>query len=403
MAYSIINKIVITQVPTTKFKSRNKVFTFDFVNEFRSKSSWANLTDTATIVLPRSVYFIQDGQTVTWDKTQVYGNPDKEPLIQRGDKIQCYFGYSYFSPNKSDSSFDRNTIISEMPLRFEGYITKIANKTPITLECEDNMYALKQTKVENKEWLLDGNTYTLEKMLKEMLSKSTFPDVKNFTINTDNYEHKFGKFITFNVTMAQVLDELRKHYHCESFFRGSDLRCGIIRYYPDDRKNHLFHFQKNIISDSLDYTRDDDIRIGIKAKSIFKVELQQTNNSGKFKTTHKTLETNVGDQDGEIRTLYFYNVTTTDELKKQAEVMLPYLKYEGFRGQFTTFGLPYVKHGDSVQLVNAKTSEQNGTYLVKGVETHNTCDGGLRQVLSLDIRVDGLTTDQLINFQKNGL
>lgn len=398
--FGVVSKITITQVSTTTYPGRDKFFVFDFVNSCEINSTWAHLTDTGKIILPRRIYF-KDEQTntkITWDKIQIYGNPEKAPLILRGDKIEIEFGYSYFKPTSSTAH--SSDIVTNSPQRFSGYITKIHNKTPIELEFEDNMYALKQTNVQNKEWT-DAN-YSLETMLKEMLSKSAFSDVNTFTIKTDNYTHKIGKFITYNVTMAKVLDELRKSYHLESFFYGNELRCGVIRYYPEDRVNHHFNFQKNIISDSLEYTRADDLRVGIKAFSISKVELSSTNSAGKVKTKHQRLETTVGDPDGELRTLFFTDVNSAADLKKLAEAKIPFLKYEGFRGSFTTFALPAVKHGDSVQLIDDVLPERNGTYLVK--EVKSSCGvGGGRQIITLDIRIDGLAPDQLQQFQNNGI
>lgn len=400
--HGLIVKVTITQVSTTNYPNRDKFFVFDFGNDITINSTWANLTDTMTIVMPRKLYFKDEstGEKITWDKMQVYGNPTKAPLILRGDKIKVEFGYSDFKTT-SPTTFNRANIVENMATRFEGYITKINNKTPLELECEDNMYALKQTQVVNKEWTSDK--YTVEQMLQEMLTSSTFSDVKNFTLyNKDNYKTKLGKFITYNVTMAQVLDELRKQpYNLQSFFRGNSLHWGVIRYYFDEKVNHQFHFQKNIISDNLIYTRADDMRIGIVAKSINKIELVETNSSGKKKTRHKEIKVTVGDKDGEIRTLFFTDLNESD-LTKAANAKLPYLKYEGFRGSFTTFCMPHVKHGDAVQLIDDILPERNGTYLVKEVR-YSAGVGGGRQIITLDIRVDGLAPDQLEAFQSNGL
>ena len=148
--YTPIQNIIITQVPSEKFPNRNKQFNFDFVKSCRAVSTWQALTDVCTVVLPRRIYFIDENQKkITWDNTQIYGNPQKEPLIQRGDKIQFLLGYSYFAPTQADG-FNRNDIVYKKLSRFSGYITKIKNKTPIELVCEDNMYACKQTLVENK-------------------------------------------------------------------------------------------------------------------------------------------------------------------------------------------------------------------------------------------------------------
>jgi hypothetical protein len=374
------------------------------LHEASGSLTWNHLTDTFKIVLPRNIYFLDESTKtkISWKNEPVYGTSDKVPLIMRGDKISIDLGYSYFKPTQ-EAEFDRTEIVNETVNRFNGYITKIRSDSPIEITCEDNMFALKQTVVENKTWNVDGKTYTLETMLKEMLFNSTYPGVSQFNIKTDNYKHSIQKFYTQGFTMAQVLDDLRKNYHLESFFVGNELRCGVIRYYPETRVTHAFDFMRNIASDDLEYQRADDMRIGIIAKSIEKVELVSTNSKGKLKTKHEQLTVTVGDKDGELRTLFFWGAGTMANLKTLAEAKLPFIKYEGFRGSFTTFGLPKVNHGDAVQLRDETYPEKNGTYLVKSVEPMSGVGNGLKQRISLDIRIDGLTTDQLTEFNKNGL
>jgi hypothetical protein len=400
----IVNKITITQVSTAQHPGRTKKFEFSFLTDGNAQSTWAHLTDTMTIVMPRRLYFkdISTGKVTTWDKEPIYGNPNVQPLLLRGDAVSVEWGYSYFKPTQG-SGFDRNVIVTQMAKRFDGFITRIKNKTPFEIECRDNMYKLQQTPVEAKQWVIDGKTYTLETAIKEMMSKSTEPGVKDFILKTDNIKHNIGKVTWYNFTVAQVLDDLRKTYHLESFFRGNELRVGVIRYYPQDRIEHEFNFQKNIASDDLDYQRADDVRIGIIAKSINKIKLVSLNSSGKQKTKHKQLKVTVGDSDGELRTMFFWGVQTETELKKLAEKKLPFIKYEGFRGSFTTFGLPFVKHGDSVKLVDEVLPERNGIYLVKAVEQLTNSGIGLKQKITLDIRIDSLTTNQISDFQENGI
>lgn len=398
--YGIQNKITITQVSTSQYPNRTKKFVFSFLISGEGAGSWDHLADTFTISMPRKVYFIDAaGNKLTWDKEAVYGNPDQQPLILRGDSVTVEWGYSFFA-NSGGDTFDRNTIVTKSAKRFDGYVTRIKNKSPFEIECRDNMYKLQQSLVENKEWVVDGKTYTLEKMLKEMMAKGE--QSKGFTIKTDNIQTKIGKVSWSNFTIAQVLDDLRKTWKIVSFFRGNELRVGILRYYLEDRIDHTFHFQKNITEDNLDYQRADDVRIGIVAKSINKVEVG-TNSSGGKKTKHQQLTTTVGDKDGELRTIFFWGIETTAELKKVAERALPYIKYEGFRGHFTTFGLPYVKHGDSVTLIDDVVPERNGTYLVKMVEQMTSSDIGITQRVHLDIRIDTLTTEQISHLQDAGI
>ena len=67
--------------------------------------------------------------------------------------------------------------------------------------------------------------------------------------------------------------------------------------------------------------------------------------------------------------------------------MLKKYYYEGFTGSFTTFGIPYVKHGDTVRIVNNQLPEMSGSYKVKGVVYYGGVDDGLRQEITLDYKV----------------
>jgi hypothetical protein len=69
---------------------------------------------------------------------------------------------------------------------------------------------------------------------------------------------------------------------------------------------------------------------------------------------------------------------TTRDLEK--------FRYTGFRGTFKTFGVPIVRHGDKVQLVDPVIKDRNGLYIAKGIETTFGLDG-YRQQIELGERV----------------
>lgn len=377
----LISNITITQVPTTDFPSRNKSFSFDFLSECEINSSWANLTDTANIVFPKNVYFTDGNKKVTWFGKNIIGDT-ADPITLRGDKIKIELGYQYFDSNNVEQ-IDLNTC-------FEGYVSKVTNRIPLEIECEDNMFRLKQIPAPNK--VFKSSQYNLQSILQELV-KGT-----GFTISSD-IKTSIGDFRAHNETVAQVLDRLQKDYHIESYFRGNELRCSGIVYYPDF-EGVKFGFQHNIIEDSLEYRRLEDIKIGVKAYSINEVELNTTRSDGKKKKTTKRLsvfvtkdlkgnyiKSNEETFEGEKRTLYFWNITTESDLIQKAGEKLNRLYYEGFHGKFTTFGQPQVKHGDHIVLIDNILPERNGTYKCKSVTT-TFGEEGFRQEIEVDIRVD---------------
>lgn len=243
------------------------------------------------------------------------------------------------------------------------------------------MYILKQTTAPNK--VYKG---TVEDMVTELISPLGFGLVKHPQGITTNV----GIFRTQDETIGQVLDRLRKDYRIESWFRGDNLHCSAIVYFPNEiaSPQQVFEFQSNIIDDNLEYSRIDDITLGANCYSINKVELTTTNKAGKSKTKQKRLSAFVGKKGGEIRTLYFVDVKSEAELKQMGEERLRRFYYEGYRGTFKTFGEPFVKHGDIVVIRDKVLTEREGSYFVKSVKREFGFDVGYRQELELDLRAD---------------
>lgn len=406
-----LSQIEIIQQPMTGFPDRTDSFLFNFVHEVEVKSSWKDMTSTAKITLPRKIYFqTSTGELINWQGTEVYATQTTAPVIARGDRINIWLGYWWTTPTGQEQY---------LPILFQGYITKINPKIPLTFECEDMMYVLKQALCPNMTFL--STQYNTQSIVEYLLAhpiintantayfnSTVLPALKSIQVvdgvgSSSSIKTNVGNFVTKNESIAQVLQRLRKDYKIETFFRNRDgngnpgnfLYCSGIVYYPGDYINSkqqiystVFDFNNNIIGDTLDYLRADDVRLGIKAYSVNKSELTTTNAQGNTKTKQARLEVQIGDTDGDIRTQYFWNVPDVPTLTALARQRLPKLKYEGWRGKFNTFGLPQVQHGQAVTLVDNIIPERTGIYLVKGVTTKLGMNG-FRQEIDLHLRVDG--------------
>lgn len=394
--------IVFTQVPNDAYPARSNALTFNFCNMYESESSWNNLTDKAKVTLPKNIYVRdRDGKLVPLGGTNINigGFDSNVPLFLRGDKITIDSGYRYFD-NTGKETLTSSRI-------YDGFVVTVGSKKPFEIECEDNMYALKQIVAPNK--VYKANEYSLEKILKELLIGTPY------TVNalTDT---SLGDFRTQNETVAEVLARLRKDYHFESYFRGNELRCGSFVYIEADAieaGRKIFAFQKNIIDDDLDYKRKDDVFLSAIAYSINKTELDTVTAKGKTKTKRERLEVLVSISNGkfvrtvkqpgqksdyapntagERRTLYFWNVKSITELGDLAEKELTKYYYTGFKGKFTTFGIPYVKQGDNVDILDPVLPERNGRYKCKSVE-YSGGVSGQRQIIHLDYLITRLDAD----------
>ena len=399
----LISKITIEQMtdwqPTSEVTiERNEKYVFNFVNSLEIVSQWNAQTDTCKFTFPRNMYF-EDKKTGTkvnfTGRNIIFG--DTPPIIQRGDKVTVELGYIWFDGTKD---------VHELNKEFEGYVVRVFTDTPVRIECEDSMFLLKQLTPKAK--IYPQSQYDIEKIVAEMVS-TTKTNNKKHQAEIDklsvrqSIKTKIGDFYSENETISQVLARIRKDTNGNSYFRGKELRCSSIVYYPEDQKDvyngkerdrvWVFDFNRNVINNSLEYKLKEDINLHIKAISINKVELNTTTKKGKPKKVDKRLECIVPDNNylsgSETITRHFFDIQTIEELKKRATQMLNRVWFTGLRGSFETFGLPSVRHGDIAKMESLRLKEQNGYYLIKGVTKTFGVDG-YRQKIDLDIKLTSI-------------
>jgi hypothetical protein len=317
-------------------------YTFNAVNQVEIESSWEDLTDRCTIKIPKRIRIKKNG---LFSSSITAGDFS---LWKRGDPVTVQLGYN-----------------ERLETIFTGVITRITPKLPLEFQCEDNMFILKQTTIRRYK----ENPATLRSLLTAIIPSSIPFTTEDITL---------GKFSVENATVAEVLDYLKRKFGLSSYIQGGALYVGLA-YKPADIAANTanpaaeFTFQSNIIDDSnLSYQRDDDVSLNVTAINV--------------KTNNTRQEITVGDTLGEKRTLYFYDIRTEAELRTLATEALEKYKYEGFRGSFTTFLQPVVRHGQAVKLIDPLIPDRNGVYLVKKVVTTFGVDGG-RQEITLDRKI----------------
>jgi hypothetical protein len=398
--FRCLTNIIIVQQPTADYPNRTATLTFDYIHEFESSDSWADFTNKAKITLPKNLYYRDAAGTKhllgttgvgETDYTPIGGFSTNAPLFMKGDTVSIEYGYIY--PVLANDLHVTNNI-------FKGYISKVTSKKPIVLECEDNMWKLKQIIAPNKTYTADQ---TLEDILKDLLQGT------GFTVNALT-QTSLGPFTVQNETVMDVIARIRKDYHFESYFKGNELRCGVFVYIEQDAIDagrKVFRFQQNIISDDLSYMRKDDINLSAVAYSVNKTEVDGMTADGYKKTRRERLEILVTQQKGKFLykvkaanqpaefapataglrpTLHFWNVNDPETLANMAIQWLQKYYYDGFRGKFTTFALPKVSQGDNVDIYDNILPERNGRYKVKSV-TYTGGVNGHRQEIELDYLV----------------
>lgn len=304
----------------------DRAWSFDFVNAMEITRDTEKLTTEAKITMPKKV---------KWDKA------DKIP-VKRGDSVKISLGYD-----------------DNLQTAFVGYVRDVGFKTPIVITCEDEMFKLKQMPTKKKAY----RSVSLETLLKDQGI--------SYRLNIMG-EQALGAYRVTADTVAALLGKLSEQ-GIRSFFRYEDgapvLYCGVL-FERDTRPAQVFKTGLNIISDqSLQQQKAENMRLRVKAVSLM--------------PDNKKIKVEVGDADGEHRTLHTYNKTES-ELKAWAEQEIKRLKRDGLTGSFTTFGHTLVDCLDAIGIVI--DGVKSGVYQVKkNIVKYG--DGGYRQEITLGLRV----------------
>ncbi len=312
-----------------KAAAGGKVWTFDKVNSVEIVRDMEVLTGTCTIKLPKKSKW--QGES---------SNP-----IKRGDVVTVSLGYD-----------DKNVVA------FRGYATTIGAKTPIAISCEDEMWALKNKPATKKAY----KNATIEQILKDQKLSCKIKVLG---------EQSLGAYRVNTDTVAALLNAW-KEQGIRSFFRyDSDgtptLYCGVIFEKLGDRVQ-VFSNRLNIINDdALNVQSAADVKLKVKAISL--------------DAFNKKVKAEVGDADGEVRTLHAYGKTQA-ELKAWATQELKRLKRDGLTGSFETFGAYLVDKLDSVGVIIDDV--KMGVYQVKK-NTITYSASGYRQNIEIGNRMDG--------------
>ncbi|QCD40266.1 MULTISPECIES: hypothetical protein [Bacteroidales] len=284
------------------------------------------LTITCKLILPRKVKW--KGET---------SNP-----IKRGDKISVWLGYD-----------------DNLQLAFTGYVLRKGFKAPIEIFCEDEMFMLKQTPCVKKSYKnVDIHTLLKEQGLPYDIKVLGEQNIGQYRVNFEN--------------VAELLAHLKEN-NIRTFFRLEDgkpvLYCGVLFDHGNEMRQ-VFATGVNIISDSsLDEQRAEDVKIKLRVVSL------QPDNKKKIKVE-------IGDPDGEKRTLHCYGKTEA-EAKAWGEQELERLKRDGLTGSFQTFGHVLL---DVLDVIGIKIDgERKGKYQVhKNTITYGS--SGFRQDITLGAR-----------------
>lgn len=321
-AYLAVNvRIGFPEFQGEKRTAPRKGFAFKTVNSFKVETSWKVLTNTAKFIVAKQLCFSDNKRVLE--------------LVKTGDPVYIEAGYN--------GTFNRY---------FQGFISEVLDDLPVVFNCEDNMYILKRTSVSKA-----YKSVKLEKLLKDILPSQ---------FKIDAIDVELGSLLYVKKTVAEILTELKDNFGIYSYFVGDTLVSGKI--YLDNSRKVKFTFHKNIIpGNDLVYRRKTDTRILVTMTSHLP-------NGKKIKASY-------GEADGEEQKLVCYAVESQKDVEALAKKEYDRLKIDGYKGQFSSFGIPFVQHGDTLVLTNPENTDKNGNFYADAVTYELDDNAALRQIV----------------------
>lgn len=304
--------------------------TFTAATEINIRKSWKNFTDTATIKLPKAIYYYDENGNLK--PVEHIGN-----FIKVGDKVEIKLGYN-----------------RQLFTEFIGYVARSPRiDIPYEILCEDEMWQLKRKEI----------SVSIQDATVKQIIQAAAPGYE-----LDCIDEKYGNFSMKQTTAVKVFNELQEKAGIYTFFREGRLVCGKI--YSDEKvssKQPVFEYCENIIDHNLQYIYPDEAKMKIYARS--------QKNDGTFERVE------VGEEGGDIEHWLFNPRLSSQALKEKAEDRLKNLKTRGgYKGTITSFGWPRVEHGQVVQVVDKKYEERNTKNFVDEVEITLLANGGYRRI-----------------------
>lgn len=300
---------------------------FGSVHNVKIKRSLYDLAATATIKVPVTAVLKHTGEPPTHIETA--------QAVKVGDKVEIKLGYD-------------NTLNTE----FVGYVKRLNYKVPLEIECEDEYYKLRFVNC-----IFSKKETTLKDCLNTILTGVQFGEITPLTLKNFVINGKPGSW---------VLGLLKKEYGLVAYF-DIDGKLNVCKANGTKGNTVKYVLRENVISDDeLKYQLAEDIKLKVKAVCYYKDGTK--------------IEGELGEDGGEQRTLYYYDVKDTSELKTLATEELKRYSFDGYRGKMKTFLLPYALPGDVASIEDKVYNERSGDYFIESVETSFGTGGGRRTV-----------------------
>lgn len=300
---------------------------FKSVHDVQIKRSIYNLAATAVIKVPVTAVLKRSGEPPTYIETA--------EAVKVGDPVEIRLGYD-----------------NQLNTEFVGYVKRLNYKVPLEIECEDEFYLTRSINCvfSKKETTLKQCLNTILPGIKQ--GACTDLTLKNFVVN-----NKPGNW---------VLGHLKKEYGLTIFFDiNGNLYVGKAHDVQGETVKYRLRF--NVIKDDeLKFQLASDIKMKVKAICYYKDGTK--------------IEGELGEDGGENKILYYYDVKDAKELKALAQEELKRYSFDGYRGKIETFLFPYALPGMVAQLEDEVYQERSGNYYIESVDVSFGMSGARRNI-----------------------
>lgn len=300
---------------------------FKSVHDVQIKRSIYNLAATAVIKVPVTAVLKRAGEPPTYIETA--------EAVKVGDPVEIRLGYD-----------------GQMNTEFVGYVKRLNYKIPLEIECEDEYYLTRSINC-----VFSKKEASLKQCLSTILPGIKLGVCADLTLKN---------FIVNNKPGSWVLGILKKEYGLTVFFDlNGNLYAGKAHDVQGETVKYLLRY--NVIKDDdLKFQLASDVKMKVKAICYYKDGTK--------------IEGALGEDGGENKTLYYYDVKDAKELKALAQEELKRYSFDGYRGKIETFLFPYALPGMVAQLEDEVYQERSGNYYIESVDVSFGMSGARRNI-----------------------
>lgn len=309
--------------------ANGRPFWFYHVNSVEVKKTIDSLDTTCVVRIPATSKW----RSVDGEVSNVQ-NVDK---IHVGDRIDIYLG------------MDKEHLKPE----FSGYIRNIDVSQQMTLECIGYEYELTKS--------LKTRTFAktnLRELMQYIISDTSITFHGDLpTVEMTNY------VIPADINKREALQQVKERYGLTIYLSDNELYAGLD--FVPRKGTAKYSIGINTIgTNELKHSTQDR---KIKIKAVF------------VKKDNTKTEIEIGDNDGEQRTVFFYDSGNTADLRTRAEAILEKMRHsDGYRGRLTTFLLPYACPAMVAEIKDIHNPSRKGRYEIRTVTTRFSTSGGRR-------------------------